>query len=48
MRPVGRVEIDGRTLEAIADGGFIEAGSPVAVAEGSTAASVRVRAAARI
>lgn len=48
MRPVGRVEVDGRTLEAIADGGFIEAGSPVAVAEGSTAANVRVRAAARI
>jgi len=47
MRPVGRVEIDGRTLEAIAEGGFIEAGSPLAVAEGSTAASLRVRAIAR-
>ncbi|MFM7808683.1 MAG: hypothetical protein ACKPEA_12290, partial [Planctomycetota bacterium] len=41
MRPVGRVEIDGRTMEAIAEGGFIEAGSPLAVAEGSTAASLR-------
>ena len=48
MRPVGRVEIDGCTLEAIAEGGFIEAGSPLAVAEGSTAASLRVRAIPRI
>jgi membrane-bound serine protease (ClpP class) len=47
MRPVGRVEIDGRTIEAIAEGGFIEAGSALAVAEGSTAASLRVRAIAR-
>jgi membrane-bound ClpP family serine protease len=47
MRPVGRVEIDGRAIEAIAEGGFIEAGSPLAVAEGSTAASLRVRAIAR-
>jgi hypothetical protein len=47
MRPVGRVEIDGRTIEAIAEGGFIEAGSPLAVADGSTAASLRVRAIAR-
>jgi membrane-bound ClpP family serine protease len=47
MRPVGRVEIDGRTIEAIAEGGFIEAGSPLVVADGSTAASLRVRAIAR-
>ena len=31
MRPVGRVEIDGVTHEAIADGGFIEAGQPIEV-----------------
>lgn len=31
MRPVGRVEIDGATHEAIADGGFIEAGQPIEV-----------------
>jgi membrane-bound serine protease (ClpP class) len=48
MRPVGRVEIDGRALEAIAEGGFIEAGRPVAITEGSTAASVRVRAASQL
>lgn len=31
MRPVGRVEIDGASHEAIADGGFIEAGEPIEV-----------------
>lgn len=31
MRPVGRVEIEGTTHEAIADGGFIEAGRPIEV-----------------
>lgn len=31
MRPVGRVEIDGATHEAIADDGFIDAGQPVEV-----------------
>lgn len=31
MRPGGRIEVDGATIEAIAEGGFIEAGQPVEV-----------------
>ena len=43
MRPVGRVEIAGTTHEAIADGGFIEAGQAVEVLRVEDG-SLRVRA----
>jgi membrane-bound ClpP family serine protease len=43
LRPVGRVEIGGRTLEAIAETGFVEAGSAVVVVAGAEGGTLRVR-----
>lgn len=45
LRPVGRVEIAGAVHEALAEGGFIEAGRPVQVT-GREGGSLRVREAA--
>lgn len=42
LRPVGRVEIDGQLHEALAEGGFIEAGRAVRVT-GREGSSLRVR-----
>jgi membrane-bound serine protease (ClpP class) len=42
LRPVGRVEIDGALHEALAEGGFVEAGRRVRVT-GVEGASLRVR-----
>jgi membrane-bound serine protease (ClpP class) len=43
LRPVGRVEIDGRMLDAIAENGFVEAGCRVEVVPGSEGGTPRVR-----
>lgn len=47
LRPVGRVEIEGAVLEAIAEGGFVEAGRAVRVVAGAESGTIRVRAEAR-
>lgn len=42
LRPIGRVRIDGVTHDAIAEGGFVESGTPIRVVEGGNAGSLRV------
>lgn len=42
LRPIGRVDIDGAMHEALAEGGFIEAGCPVRVT-GRDGTTLRVR-----
>ena len=44
MRPIGRIEVDGVVLEAIAEGGFLEAGRAIRVVSGAESGTLRVRA----